>query len=137
MKNNNLSPQPTINEVYCDNCKHEFAVKTVGIKEADVQCRHERFTLVYFVCPKCHSIYRVCLKDQTYVALCSDLEQTKSRIRKFHGRNDIGFSSTLVNMVRTKAAKLERHVASLNRKYPGTFAFAVPEKGEGNIIYRE
>lgn len=137
MKARSINPQPTATEVYCDKCKFEFSLNTVGIKEATVQCGNEDYVLVYFACPSCHTIYRVCLKDDRYNELAEDLETARKRIRRNQGRKNVGLATQLDGMVRRKAERLKAHITNLNRKYPGTFVFAVPESGEGEIIYRE
>lgn len=132
---NNL--QQTATEVYCNGCKSKFSLKAVGIKETEVQCGNASCTLMYFACPQCHHIYRICLQDAKYRELAEDLETTKKRIRRSNGRMDVGLAERLDGMARRKAERLAAHVANLSRKYPGTFVFAVPESGKGEIVYRE
>lgn len=120
--------------VFCDECKHEFSMNTVDIHEATMELCGQVLKLVYFTCPKCNKIYRVTLKDARYEELKVDLERTKNRIRKNHGSGNDEFASTLNEMVVRKLQRLRKHTSDLNRKFPGTFVFAVPDNGEGKII---
>lgn len=120
--------------VYCDDCKHEFSMNAVDIKQAAVTLGGQALVLVYFTCPKCNKIYRITLKDERYDALRLDLEKTKKRIRKNHGSGNGEFASTLDTMVRRKLERLRTYTTELNGKYPGTFVFAVSENSEGEII---
>lgn len=120
--------------VFCDECKHEFSMDSVNIHEATVELRGQAMKLVYFACPKCNKIYRITLKDVRYEELRVDLERTKKRIRKNHGSGNDELARTLNEMVARKLRRLRKHTDDLNRKFPGTFIFAVPENGEGKII---
>lgn len=132
------NPKPTINEVVCDDCKHEFSMKSVGINEAEIMLGGQQYVLVYFACPNCRRIYRVCLKDDKYNELVEDLHATEKRIRRQFGKRNSGLSNQLNAMVQRKADKVKNHVAGLNRKFPGTFTFAASENNEQeSIIYHE
>ncbi len=120
--------------VFCDECKYEFSMNTVNIQEATMELCGQVLKLVYFTCPKCNKIYRVTLKDARYEELRVDLERTKKRIRKNRGSGNDEFAGTLNEMVARKLNRLRKHTDDLNRKFPGTFVFAVPENGEGKII---
>ena len=122
------------NTVYCDDCKHEFSLNAVNIKQAAMTLDGQALTLVYFACPKCNKIYRIALQDERYDELRLDLEKTKKRIRRNHGSSNVEFAGTLNAMVQRKLQRLRDHTTKLNGKYPGTFVFAVPENGEGKII---
>lgn len=123
--------------IVCDECKHEFLAQTVKINEVKVDCNGQQLLLVYFSCPKCNKIYRVCLKDDEYEKLRADLEQTKKRIRRNSGRNDLEFQRTLQTMVLRKAERLQKHVKALDNKFNGTFTFSASENNEKEqqIIY--
>lgn len=123
--------------IVCDECKHEFLTASVKIHEAMVDCNGRQLSLVYFSCPKCSRIYRVCLKDDEYEKLRADLEQTKKRIRRNNGRNDLEFQRTLQTMVLRKAERLQKHVTRLNEEFSGTFTFSASENNEKEqqIIY--
>lgn len=120
--------------VFCDECKHEFSMNSVDIQTATVELGGQALKLVYFTCPKCNKIYRICLKDDKYEELREDLERTKKRIRKNHGSGNDKFARQLYEMVCRKQKRLRDHTDKLNRKFPGTFTFAVPENGKGKII---
>ena len=120
--------------IVCDECKHEFFLDAVGIHEAIVELNGVPVTLVYFACPKCNKIYRICLKDDKYEELREDLERTKKRIRKNHGSGNDKLARQLYEMVCHKQKRLRDHTDKLNRKFPGTFTFVVPENGKGKII---
>ena len=123
-------------KVYCDECKHEFSMKSVNIKETAVDLGRQALTLVYFTCPKCNKIYRITLKDNIYNELKFDIEKTKSRIRKIYGSGNEEFASTLNVMVMKKLKRLNNHVDNLNKKYPGTFTFVASENNHEDKIIK-
>lgn len=121
--------------IVCDECKHEFLLRSVNISEAPVKVYSEELQLVYFVCPKCNKIYRVLLKDKAYSELKEDLEKVKKRIRKNLGSNNEEFARTLNFMAYKKQERLQNHVLNIHRKYPGTFTFVTSENnGEEQTI---
>ncbi len=114
----------------CDDCSYEFLLKTDSLSEADVAIDNQKFTLVYYTCPKCNKIYRVILKDKRYEELAEDLERTKNRIRKNHGSNNFEFARVLNGMVRKKHERLRNYLDRLNKQFPGTFTFVVSENNQ-------
>ena len=88
--------------IICDECKNEFFLESVNIKNAEVKINNQQLTLIYFTCPKCNKIYRVSLADTRYFELREDLEKTKKRIRKNHGSNNEEMHRTLNQMVNIK-----------------------------------
>lgn len=70
--------------IVCDKCEHEFRLKSVDIKETKVNCQGAELKLMFFTCPKCNEIYKVCLKDSWYNTLLKDLEKNeKEDTKKF------------------------------------------------------
>lgn len=118
--------------VYCDNCQHEFSMNSVNIQIATVSIKGKSFNLSFFACPKCRRIYRIALMDKRYDELKEDLKEIRNRIRKYHGSNNFEMASQLTTMAMRKQERLRNHVLALNRKYPGTFVFAVSENSEEN-----
>lgn len=116
-----------MNVIYCNECEHEFFLKSVNIEKAEVKINDQRLTLIYFTCPKCNKIYRVSLVDARYYELREDLEKTKERIRRNHGSNNDELARTLNQMVFAKKQRLENHVGKLNKMFQGTFEFVVSE----------
>ena len=114
-------------KLICDECKHEFSMNAVEIKESPVKPGGQVLTLVYFTCPKCNKIYRVMLKDRHYEELKEDLEKTKKRIRKNSGKGNEELARMLNSMVIKKHKRLRNHVAILNEKFAGTFTFVASE----------
>lgn len=113
--------------IVCDECKYEFLLKAVNIKDAVVKINDQQLTLIYFTCPKCNKIYRVSLADARYFELKEDLENTKKRIRRNHGSNNDEVASMLNQMVNKKLERIRNHTDKLNKKYSGTFTFVVSE----------
>lgn len=120
--------------VYCNECKHEFAISAVGIQVSPVTMGRRVLELVYFVCPKCNKVYRITLRDERCNELQADIESTMRRMRKSHGGKNIKLASSLDAMVQRKRLRLREHMECLNGKYTGTFILAVPEDGEGTTI---
>ena len=120
--------------VYCDDCKHEFSMNSVDIKEVTMNLGGQALVLVYFTCPKCNKIYRITLKDERYEELKEDLERTKMRIRKNRGSRNIGLGGTLTSMLNKKQERLKNYVSKLNSKFPGTFTFVVSENNHEDKI---
>ena len=114
----------------CDDCNHEFLLKTDSLSEAEVEINDQKFTLVFYTCPKCNKIYRIILKDKRYEELAEDLERTKNRIRKNHGSNNIEFARVLDGMVRKKHERMKNYLDRLNQQFPGTFTFVVSENNQ-------
>ena len=113
--------------IICDECKNEFFLESVNIKNAEVKINNQQLTLIYFTCPKCNKIYRVSLADTRYFELREDLEKIKKRIRKNHGSNNEEMHRTLNQMVNIKLERLRSHTDKLNKKFPGTFTLVVSE----------
>ena len=118
--------------IYCDECKHEFSMMSVNIKIATVNIDGEEFNLSYFACPKCRRIYRIALMDKRYYELKEDLDKIRKRIRNTLGSKGIEKTANLQIMDKAKRERLQSHTDKLNRKYPGTFIFAVSENGKEN-----
>ncbi len=123
-----------INRAICDECKHEFFLDAVNIKETKIKMETEELTLVYFTCPKCNKIYRVCLKDPKFEELKEDLEKTKKKIRRNRGSNNVEMASVLNNMLIRKSERMKQHIKRLNDKYTGTLTFAASENNEQDTI---
>ena len=123
--------------IICDECKNEFFLESVNIKNAEVKINNQKLTLIYFTCPKCNKIYRVSLADTRYFELREDLEKIKKRIRKNHGSNNEEMHRTLNQMVNIKLERLRSHTDKLNKKFPGTFTLVVSENNhqEKSIKY--
>jgi phytoene dehydrogenase-like protein len=120
--------------VYCDDCKHEFSMDSVDIKETTMNLGGQALKLVYFTCPKCNKIYRITLKDKRYEELKEDLERTKTRIRKNRGSRNDEFARTLNSMVTRKHERMRNHLTKLNDKFPGTFTFVASENNHEDKI---
>lgn len=121
--------------IVCDKCKHEFLIDAVSIKEKNVKINNNKITLVYFECPKCNTIYKICLKDFKYNELAEDLSKAKKKIRKLSGKCTISMMNGLILAANTKQNRLANHVKELDKQYPGVFTYSPKNKKE--IIYRE
>lgn len=123
--------------IFCDECKHEFSMNAVKIESAEVKVNDQPLTLIYFTCPKCNKLYRVSLADARYFELKEDFEKTKKRIRRNHGSNNEEMARMLNQMVFKKLERLRTHADKLNKKFPGTFVFAVSKNNheEKSITY--
>ena len=123
--------------VACDKCKYEFFLESVNIENAEVKINDQQLTLIYFTCPKCNKLYRVSLADARYFELREDLEKTKKRIRRNHGRNNEEMHRVLNQMVNRKLERLRNHTDKLNKMFPGTFTLVVSENNhqEKSIKY--
>ena len=120
--------------VYCNECKHEFAISAVGIQVSPVTIGGRALELVYFVCPKCNKVYRITLRDERCNELQADIESTMRRMRKSHGGKNIKLASSLDAMVQRKRLRLRAYMERLNGQYTGTFVLDVPEDGKGTTI---
>lgn len=122
-------------KVKCDECKKEFLLKAVDIQEIAGKIKGNKLTLMFFSCPKCNKIYKICIKDEQYNVLVEDLKRAKERFRKSKGVGSIELLSELESMIQIKSKRLKNYTDKLNSKYPGTFTFA--SKNKKGIIYRE
>lgn len=120
--------------IVCDECKNEFFLKSVEIKESAIEISGQELLVTYFKCPHCGKLYRITVKDDTYFAFVEDLENTKKRIRRAKGKGNLYLQNQLVSMVYRKQERLQNHVARLNAKYSGTFT-EVSENGATTIKY--
>ena len=123
-------------KLICDECKHEFSLKTINIKNAEVKINNQQLTLIYFTCPKCNKLYRVSLADARYFELKEDLEKTKERIRRNHGSNNEEMVRVLNQMVFKKLERLRIHTDKLNKKFSGTFTLVVSENNHEEKIIK-
>ena len=136
MKSRNV--QPKVNSIYCDECKYEFSLSAVDIKEATINLYGQDLTLVYFACPNCEKIYRIMLKDERYDELKEEYLTGLDikRIQKNYGSKNTEFASTLNSMVIKKQERLENHLSNLLKKYPGTFTFVTSENNHEEKIIK-
>jgi phytoene dehydrogenase-like protein len=123
-----------ITAIFCDECKYEFSLNPVNIKEVTINLGGQALTLVYFACPKCNKIYRITLKDERYEELKEDLERTKMRIRKNRGSRNDELARLLNSMVIRKHERIRNHLTQLNNKFPGTFTFVASENNHKDKI---
>ena len=126
--------------ISCDECKYEFYLSAVGIKESIVKINDKSFTLTYFKCPRCNKIYRVLLTDDKFKRLKKDLDQTEaglSRMRKSLGKGCLQSRaySALVTAAQWKHDKLNRYADRLNGRFNGTFIFVASENNDNDVIY--
>lgn len=125
-----------MNKIVCDKCKHEFFVNAVLIKEKDVKIdENKSIILCYFECPKCRTIYKICLKDSRYYELKNDVRRATSRIKNNKGKCSVDIMNSLIVAANVKKQRLANHVKKLDEKYPGVFTYSPIKKEE--IIYRE
>lgn len=124
-------------KVNCDECKNEFILNPVDIKEDTVEIYGVNAILVYFTCPKCNRIYRISIQDKRYYELKEDLEKTKKRIRNNHGSNNDEKARVLNAMVVKKHERLKAYVDKVNKTFSGTFTFEVSKNNpkEKHIKY--
>jgi len=122
--------------VKCDECEHEFFLKTVGINEATVELNGVSVILVYFACPKCNKIYRVSIQDKRYYELKEDLEEAKKRIRKNNGSDNSEMARILHSAAVKKHERLKAHVDEVNAAFPGTFVFVASENNHEKKIIK-
>lgn len=120
--------------IICDECKHEFFLKSVKIDETFVELNDTTVALTYFTCPKCNKIYRVLIKDRRYYELKEDLEKTRRKMYKKNGSNDV---KVLHSMVVKKHERLKTYVDKVNKMFPGTFIFEASENNQEKkkIVY--
>ena len=123
--------------IFCDECKHEFLLNAVNIQEQGICINKQQLLLVYFTCPKCNKIYRVCLMDDKSKELKEDLEKAKKRVRRNRGSNNVEMASVLNNMILRKQNRLKDYMKKLNDSFKGTFTYAASENNvqDKTIIY--
>lgn len=122
--------------VRCDECKYEFFLKAVEIKEAIVELNGVPVTLVYFTCPKCNKIYRISIQDRRYYELKEDLERTIKRIRRNYGSNNDEMARVLNSMCEKKHNRLKAYVDKVNQMFSGTFTFVASENNHKEQIIK-
>mgnify|MGYP006389385375 CR=1 FL=1 len=108
-------------KIICDECKKEFFLKSVKIKESIVKVNNVPINLVYFMCPKCKKIYLISIQDKRYFELLDDLENTKRKKKKNNGTGDLQKAEILNEMVFRKLNRLKSHEEKLKKKVDGTF----------------
>lgn len=121
--------------ILCDECKAGFSLNSVDIEKANVIVNGQELVLVYFACPGCEKIYRIMLRDDEYYKLNTDLEITKTRMRKAYDSGNEELARVLNEMVMKKHARLSSHIDKVNKRFPGTFTFVTSEnKHKDKII---
>lgn len=123
--------------IVCDQCKYEFPLQSVNIKESDVVIGPGTFQLTYFCCPACQKVYKVLLKDSTYYDLEKDLNTAKKRLNKSIRQRNRELARMLGGMVEIKSKRLQDHTLGMLRKFPGTFTLVTSENNTEEIIYHE
>lgn len=127
--------------VKCNKCGKEFLYDTVEIYNSNVVIGGEEFELSFFVCPHCHTIYRVALMDRICIRLKRELDIAKERIRKNseQANGDIVKAKRLHNKMMQKLHSYKLRMGMLKNTYTGTFEFAASKNNANGvkIIYRE
>ena len=123
--------------IKCDECKHEFFLKAVGINDAVVSLNGVFANLTYFACPKCNKIYRVSIQDMRYYELKEDFVKAQEKLRKYGDRHNGEIYGVLQSMVRKKYNRLAAYVKKVHDAFPGTFIFVASENNheEKSIKY--
>lgn len=121
--------------IVCDECKHEFYLNAVEIKEDIIQLNNVPVTLVYFMCPKCNKIYRISIQDKRYYDLVKDLEKVKKKIQVNYGNENSETLKVLDYMLIRKKQRLASHVKKINKMFPGTFTLVTSENNQKEIKY--
>lgn len=129
--------------IVCDQCKHEFLIGSVGIKECSVEIEGKELLLDYFMCPSCKTVYKVLfVEEQEYRRLVDDLVSTQHRIQKMYGKQktmqNVQLIKNLQSMANRKSERLKKYVEGMNAKYSGSFTYIATENNneDGTIIYR-
>lgn len=121
--------------IVCNECKHEFYLNAVEIKEDIIQLNNVPVTLVYFMCPKCNKIYRISIQDKRYYDLVKDLEKVKKKIQVNYGNENSETLKVLDYMLIRKKQRLASHVKKINKMFPGTFTLVTSENNQKEIKY--
>ena len=108
-------------KIKCDECGFEFGIEDVDIRETRVECDQEVLTVLYFVCRRCDHVYTVCLKDDQFAVLESDLEDARRRIKKLWGNASEEQIKTAQRLAEKKLKRLQVHQERLKEKFPGAF----------------
>lgn len=122
----------------CDDCKHEFLLKSVAFQEADFMIRGHKIRLTFFSCPKCNKIYKTLLSDEHYQSLFNDYlksKETLERVIKKQASEEI--IERHMNICNAKLKRVEAYENHLCSIYPGTFTFKVSQNNQKEIIYTE
>lgn len=123
--------------IYCDECKRDFVLRSIDIKECLVEIEGNVLLLKYFVCPHCHAVYKVLLVEEAkYQELMNDLDALRKRIHRLHGKGNLMLMQKLHSMLLQKQERIKRYCVSVYKKYPGSFMLAtVNKQQEEHIIY--
>lgn len=123
--------------IYCDECKKEFALRSIQIKKTSVEVAGNVLMLEYFTCPFCHTVYKVLLVEETkYQELMYDLKAIQKRIRRQRNKGNLMLVENLYNMAQRKQERIKTYVDSISRKYPGSFMLATKNnQQEEHVVY--
>ncbi|GEM_PF-1974435 len=129
-------------KVKCNECKHEFILKVVGIHEIIIRLNDVPTTLVYFACPKCNKIYYISIQNnyisiqnKHYYKLLKDFEKAKKRIRRNHNINNK--IARMLNSIFTRKHKhLKVYVDEVNKIFPKTFTFVASKNNHKEQIVK-
>lgn len=133
-------------KVKCNECKHEFILKVVGIHEVIVRLNGVPATLVYFACPKCNKIYYISIsiqdnyiisiQDKRYYKLLKDFEKAKKKIRRNHDSNNNKIARMLNSIFTRKHKHLKVYVDEANKMFPETFTFVASKNNHKEQIIK-
>ena len=107
--------------IKCDECGHEFPLKSAGIQETRVEGVQEALTLVYFTCASCGKVYACSLRDDRWHELRQDLDEAKRRVKRNWTRVSEDQLVNLQKIANKKLQKIKAHEDAMQRKYPGGF----------------
>lgn len=132
MSNVVMMPTNREAEMVCDDCQASSKWKEIDIHTAKVKIVRKKLTLVYFVCPNCGKLYRVCLEDRRSGQLAMELDKYREEIKTCGRPHPY---KSLAVMIGNKYDQLKEYMKELNDKYQGQFAFA-DKDGKQVIVYR-
>lgn len=117
--------------VYCDNCNCGFNLRSVKIDKCFVNIDDEVLTLYYFMCPRCKSIYKVCVvDDRIYNDLKDELMSVRRRIRNSIDTGHLESVQVYKKAEKRKMARLKKYVSYMHQRYNGKFVIK-----ENEIVY--
>lgn len=117
--------------IECDQCKKEFLIQSVEIKETSVEIEGKSLLLDYFVCPHCRAVYKVLLVEEAkYRELVDDLMAMEKRIRRRYGKKNVMLAQKLQSMALVKQNRIKAYVESVSKKYPGSFVVLATENNQ-------
>lgn len=110
-----------MNRIFCDECKKEFLLQGIDIKELqmDDKVRDLHFVYKYFECPHCKEVYTVSVDDSKSLELEKEFLKVKERVEKLKRKGKL--TEDKIRLLQKKQDRLRVYRKKLVDTYSKVF----------------